>query len=47
MHEAEPYVPQFYTAGREPGMVEEEDKEEKEEEVVVPEGAIWDLSSRF
>ena len=44
MHEAEPYVPQFYTAGREPGMVEEE---EKEEEVVVPEGAIWDLSSRF
>ena len=42
MHEAEPYVPQFFT-GRESGMVEEEEKEE----VVVPEGAIWDLSSRF
>merc|ERR1719447_88366 len=40
IHEAEPYVPQFYT-GHEPGMMKEE-----EEEVVVPEGAIWDLSSR-
>ena len=38
-------MPQFYT-GREPGKVEEEEEEEMEE-VVVPEGAIWDLSSRF
>ena len=45
IHETEPYVPQFYT-GREPGKVEEEEEEEMEE-VVVPEGAIWDLSSRF
>jgi len=44
-NEAEPYVPQFYTAD-ESEEVEGNDEEAKEEEVSVPEGAIWDLSSR-
>merc|ERR1711970_1613832 len=43
-HEAEPYVPQFYTADE--SEEAEEDEKEVEEEVFVPEGAIWDLSSR-
>merc|ERR1711971_1473820 len=44
-NEAEPYVPQFYTAD-ESEEVEGNDEETEEEEVSVPEGAIWDLSSR-
>merc|ERR1711971_461237 len=44
-YEAEQYVPQFYTAD-ESEEVEGNDEEAKEEEVVVPEGAIWGLSSR-
>merc|ERR1711970_1345650 len=43
-HEAEPYVPQFYTADE--SEEAEDEKKEAEEEVFVPEGAIWDLSSR-
>jgi len=43
-HEAEPYVPQFYTADE--SEEAENEKKEAEEEVFVPEGAIWDLSSR-
>jgi len=42
-YEAEPYVPQFFTADE---SEEGENEKEAEEEVVVPEGAIWDLSSR-
>ena len=42
--EAEPYVPQFYTADE---REESEDEKEAEEEVFVPEEAIWDLSSRW
>merc|ERR1719391_805055 len=43
-HEAEPYVPQFYTANE--SLEAGNEKEVVEEEVFVPEGAIWDLSSR-
>ena len=43
-YEAEPYVPQFFTADE---SEEGENEKEAEEEVVVPEGAIWDLSSRW
>ena len=35
-------MPQFFTADE-----SEEAENEAEEEVVVPEGAIWDLSSRW
>lgn len=41
--EAEPYVPQFYTANE---SEEGGDDREAEEEVDVPESAIWDLSAR-
>ena len=44
-YEAEPYVPQFYTADESEEV--EGDGNETEEEVSVPEGAIWDLSSRW
>merc|ERR1719220_2409426 len=42
-YEAEPYVPQFFTADE---SGEAENDKETEEEVFVPDGAIWDLSSR-
>merc|ERR1711936_448062 len=42
-YEAEPYVPQFYTADESEEV--EGDGNEAEEEVSVPEGAIWDFSS--
>jgi len=42
-YEAEPYVPQFFTADE---NEEAEKEKEAEEEVFVPDGAIWDLSSR-
>merc|ERR1719391_1656659 len=42
--EAEPYVPQFYTTDE--SLEAGNEKETVEEEVLVPEGAIWDLSSR-
>jgi len=42
-YEAEPYVPQFFTADE---SEEAENDKEAEEEVFVPDGAIWDLSSR-
>ena len=44
-YEAEPYVPQFYTADENEEI--EDDDRETGEEVSVPEGAIWDLSSRW
>ena len=38
-------MPQFYTADE--SEKAEDEKMEAEEEVFVPEGAIWDLSSRL
>ena len=38
-------MPQFYTANE--SLEAGNEKETVEEEVLVPEGAIWDLSSRW